>query len=81
MTTAQLRTFVSRYIEERLDEQEEATYSDGGMEILRNSGEWQDSLSGFAQSAVEDCVAALRSNDVEAISPTVDEFVRGTIST
>ena len=76
MTTAQLRTFDSRYIEERLDEWEEATYSDGGIEALRNGGEWQDSLSGFSQSTVDDCVEALRSNDMTTIAPIVDEFVQ-----
>lgn len=76
MTTAQLRTLVSRYITERLDEWEEATYSPDGMDALRNGGQWQDSLTGFAQSAVDDCVAALRSNDVTAIAPVVDEFVQ-----
>jgi hypothetical protein len=75
MTTAQLRSLVSRYIEERLDEWEEATYSDGGIEALRNSGGWQDSLSLFSQGTVDDCTEALRSNDVKAIAPIVDDFV------
>src|SRR5688500_6027487 len=58
MTLAQIRSLVSRYICERLDEWEEAMYS--GDE-LRDAGEWQDCLSGIAQSTVDDCFKALRS--------------------
>jgi integrase len=75
MNKAQLRALVSKYVGERLDEWEDATYSAAGMEALKHGGEWQDSLSGFAQSSVEDCVEALRSNDVAAIASLVDEFV------
>jgi hypothetical protein len=76
MNTAQLRALVSQYIGERLDEWEDATYSTAGMEALKDGGEWQDSLSLFSQGTVEDCVEPLRSNDVAAIAPIVDEFAQ-----
>lgn len=76
MTTAQLRALISRYIGERLDEWEAATYSEDAIEAeRRNAGDWQDCLSLFSQSTVDDCVEALRSNDLAGLAPIVDEFV------
>ncbi|GMV51977.1 MAG: hypothetical protein AMXMBFR67_35200 [Nitrospira sp.] len=74
MTLAQIRGLVSRYIGERLDEWEEAiATSDLNTKV---NGEWQDALSGFAQSTVEDCSKALRENDPHALSQeTLKEFL------
>jgi integrase len=76
MDITKLKGLIARYIGERLQEWEDATYSDTGAEALKNGGDWQDSLSLFSQATVDDCVDALRSNDVTAIAPIVDEFVQ-----
>lgn len=58
MTLAQIRSLVSRYITERLEEWEESIASwDLNNKV---NGQWQDALSGFAQATVEDCSKALR---------------------
>ncbi len=81
MTTLQLRALVSQYIGERLDEWEEAVYArEAQAELVQGNcpdggSEWQDHLAAFSQSTVEDCVEALRSNDLKGIAPLVDEFI------
>ena len=59
MTPGQLRSLVSRYIGERLDEWEKSIASIGLDEKV--NGQWQACLSVFAQNAVNECTAALRS--------------------
>ena len=59
MTPARLRFLVSRYIGARLDEWEESIASSGLDDKV--NGQWQDGLSAFAQSAVDESAAALRS--------------------
>lgn len=83
MTKAEIRALVSRYIEERLDDWEENTYEPAVQESLRKGNlpdeeggtEWQDIHALFSQSTAEDCEKALRSNDLGAIAPILEEFV------
>ena len=83
MTKAEIRALVARYIEERPDDWKENTYEPAVQESLRKGNlpdeeggtEWQDSHALFSQSTVEDCEKALRSNDLEAIAPILEEFV------
>lgn len=83
MTKAEIRGLVSRYIEERLDEWEESVYepaalkrfNEGNLPEEEGGTEWQDIHSLFSQSTVEDCEQALRSNDLRAIAPILEEFV------
>ncbi|MBA2485129.1 MAG: hypothetical protein H0V35_03350, partial [Nitrospira sp.] len=83
MTTTQLRALVSRYVEERLDEWEEAIYAPEHLKERALStcpeeeggSQWQDIHAAFSQATIEDCEQALRSNDLSMISDIVQEFI------
>ena len=75
MTLTQIRFLVFRYIKERLDEWEESIAStDLTNEV---NGQWQDRLSDFSRSNLEDYARGLRENNLKALpSATLKEFLR-----
>jgi integrase len=73
MTPAQIRALVSRYIGERLDEWEEALAASDLDETV--NGQWQDAVSAFAQSTVDECTAALRALKPTASPDAVKDFM------
>jgi integrase len=75
MTLTQIRFLVSRYIKERLDEWEESIASTH----LNNevNGQWQDHLSDFCQSDIEDYAKGLRENNLKALpSGVLKDFLQ-----
>ena len=88
MKPAQVKPFVSRYIEERLEEWEELWY--GGKQppcndptrIMRDDegeptqNQWQETLALFGEANVEDYAHALKHNTLTAAEPLVEDFLR-----
>ena len=70
MTVTQIRTLVSRYIGERLDEWEAALSSGEkcASDSLKKSRDWQDCLARFSESSADDGAKTLSMNELSIVS-------------
>jgi integrase len=73
MTATQIRTLVSRYIGERLDEWEAALSSGEKCvsDSLKKSRDWQDCLARFSESSADDGAKTLSMNELSIVSADI----------